>query len=92
MFDFFSRQGGKENCHNPELIGEPLKVEVNTTVPVEHLTALIVLGERNSSGAPEKFGVFGKNVNRIMFVSSKFSIVFYYSSISTVVHLALTMF
>ena len=55
-------QDATENCCYPELVGEPLKLEVNFTVPLEHLTELIVLGERMSSVAVHMFGVVGKNV------------------------------
>ena len=57
-----SMQDATENCHYPELIGEPLRLEVNFTFPLEHVTELIVLGDRMSSVAVDKFGVVGKNV------------------------------
>ena len=55
-------QDATENCHYPELVGEPLRLELNFTNPLENVTELIVLGERMSSVAVDKFGVFGKNV------------------------------
>ena len=57
-----SMQDATEKCHCPELIGEPLRLELNFTFLVEHVTELIVLEERMSSVAVEKFGVVGKNV------------------------------
>ena len=48
LFDLTSMQDATEHCHYPELIGEPLRLELN-------------LGERMSSVAVEKFGVVGKN-------------------------------
>ena len=51
-----------ENCHYPELVREPLRLELNFTNPLENVTELIVLGERMSSVAVDKFGVVGKNV------------------------------
>ena len=51
-----------ENCHSPELVGEPLRLELNFTFPLEHVFELIVLGERMSSVAVDKFGVVGKNI------------------------------
>ena len=62
VFDLTSMQEAAENCHYPELVGEPLRLELNSTNPLEHVTKLIVLGERMSSVAVDKFGVVGKNV------------------------------
>ena len=62
VFDLTSMQDATENCHHPELVGEPLKLELNFTFPLEHNTELIVLGERMSSVADGKFGVVGKNI------------------------------
>ena len=62
VFDLTSMQGATENCHYPELVGEPLRLELNFTRPLENVTELIVLSERMSSIAVDKFGVVGKNV------------------------------
>ena len=62
VFDLTSMQDATENCHYPELVGEPLRLELNFTNPLENVTELIVLGERMWSVAVEKFGVVGKNV------------------------------
>ena len=62
VFDLTSMQDATENCHYLEPIGEPLRLELNFTNPLEIVTELIVLGERMSSVAVEKFGVVGKNV------------------------------
>ena len=51
-----------ENCHCPELVGEPLRLELNFTYPPEYVTKLIVLGERMSSTVVDKFDVVGKNI------------------------------
>ena len=56
-----SMQDATENCRYPELVGEPLRLELNYTNPLENVTELIVLGERMSV-AVDKFGVVGKNV------------------------------
>ena len=61
-FDLTSMQDATENCHYPELVGESLRLELNFTFPLEHVTELIVLGERMSSVAVDKFGVVGKNI------------------------------
>ena len=55
-------QDATENCRYLELVGEPLRLELNFTQLLENFTELIVLGERMSSVAVDKFGVVGKNV------------------------------
>ena len=62
VFDLTSMQDATENCHYPELVGEPLRPELIFTHPLENVTELIVLDERMSSVAVDKFGVVGKNV------------------------------
>ena len=60
VFDLTSMQDATENCHYPELVGEPLRLELNFTHPLENVTELSVLGEPMSSVAVDKFGVLGK--------------------------------
>ena len=60
VFDLTSMQNATENYHYPELVEEPLRLELTFTFPLEHVTELIVLGERMSSVAVEKFGVVEK--------------------------------
>ena len=60
MFDLTSIQDATENCHYPELVGEPLSLVLNFTFPLEHVTGLIVLGDRMSSVAVDMFGFVGK--------------------------------
>ena len=60
IFGLTSTENATENCHYPELVGEPLRLELNFTFPQKHVTELIVLGERMSSVASDKFGVVGK--------------------------------
>ena len=62
VFDLTSMQDATEHCHYPELVGEPLRLELIFTNPLENFTELILLGERMSSVAVDKFGVVGKNV------------------------------
>ena len=65
-------QKATKNSHYPELVGEPLRLELNFTFPLEHVTELIVLGERMSSVAVDKFGVVGKkHLKWIIFLCSK---------------------
>ena len=54
-----SRQDDTENCRYPELVGGPLKLELNFAFPLEHVTELIVLRDRISSVAVDNFGVIG---------------------------------
>ena len=74
VFALTSMQYAIENCHYPELVGEPLKLKLNFTFPLEHVTELVLSGERISSVAVDKFGVVG-NLNWIMFLASKYSTV-----------------
>ena len=46
VFDLTSMQDATENCHYPELAGEPLRLELTFTNTLENVTELIVLGER----------------------------------------------
>ena len=62
VFDLTSMQDATENCHYPKIVGEPLRLELNFTHPLENVTELIVLGERMSSVAVDRFDVVGKNV------------------------------
>ena len=43
VFDLPSMQDATEICHYPELLGEPLRLELNFTFPLEQVTKLIVL-------------------------------------------------
>ena len=45
MLDLTSIQDATENFHYPEPVGEPLRLELNFTFPLEHVTEVIVLGE-----------------------------------------------
>ena len=38
VFHLTSMQDATENCHYPELVGEPLRLELNFTFPLEHVT------------------------------------------------------
>ena len=62
LFDLTSMQDASEKCFHPELVGEPLRLELNFTFPLEHVTELFVLGERKSLVANGKFGVVGMNI------------------------------
>ena len=62
VFDLTSMQDATEHCHYSELIGEPQRLELYFTSPLENVTEVIVLGERMSSVAVDRFGVAGKNL------------------------------
>ena len=55
VFDFTSMQDATETCHYPELVKEPLRLELNFNFPLEIVTELNVLGERKPSVAVDKF-------------------------------------
>ena len=68
VFKLTSMLDGTVKCNYPDSIGEPLRLELNFTFPLDHVTELIVSGERMSSVSLEKFGVVGKNcVNAYFF-------------------------
>ena len=84
VFDVTSMQDASENCHYHEFVGEPLRLELRFTDPLENVTELIVLGERMSSVAVDKFGVVGKNVYLwITLLCNKLSVVSLCSSFGT---------
>ena len=61
VFDLISVQVDSEYCHYPELLGEPLRLELYFSSPLENVTKVILIGERMSSVAVDKFGVVGEN-------------------------------
>ena len=63
LFDLTSMQDATGNCHYPELVGEPLRLQLNFTLPLEHFTELIVLGERMSLVSVDKVGVVVRNIS-----------------------------
>ena len=62
VFDSTSMQHGSQNYQYPQIFGEPLRLELNFTFPLQHAPELIVLGERMSSVANGKFGVVGQKI------------------------------
>ena len=46
VFDLTSMQDATENFHYPGLVGEPLRLELNFTFPLEHVTELMVFEPR----------------------------------------------
>ena len=63
VFDLTSMQDAIKDCHYPELVElEPLRLELNFTFPLDHVTKLIVLGVRMFLVAVDSFGVDGKNI------------------------------
>ena len=62
VLDLTSMKDATEHCHYPELIGEPLRLELYFSSTLANVTEVIVLGERMSSVAVDNFGVVGKNL------------------------------
>ena len=62
VFHLTSMQDVTDNCHYHELIGEPLRLELYFSSPLENVTDVFVLGERMSCVAVNKFGVVRKNL------------------------------
>ena len=86
-------QHATKNCRYPELVGEPLRLELNFTNPLENATELIVMGERMSSVAVDKFGLVGKNVKKwIILLCNNLSILSLSSNSSTSVDSPQIMF
>ena len=62
VFKLTWMQDATEHCHYLELVGEPLRLELNFNFALEHITGVIVLGERMSSVAVDKLDVVGRNI------------------------------
>ena len=62
VFDLTSMQDATEHCHYPELFGEPVRVQLYFSSLLENVTEIIVLGDRMSFVAVDKFGVVGKSL------------------------------
>ena len=93
VFDLTSMQDATENCLYPILVGEPLRLELNFTYPLENVTELIVFGERMSSVAVDKFGVVGRKVYKwIILLCNKLSILSFCSNSGTSVSSPQTKF
>ena len=62
VFDLISMQDATEYCNYPELIGEPLRLGLYYSSPLENVTDVFVLGERMSCVAVDNFGLVEKNL------------------------------
>ena len=60
VFDLTYMKDATEQCHYPELVGEPLRLELYFSSPPEIFTEVIVLGEHMSSVAVDKFSAVGR--------------------------------
>ena len=60
VFDMTSMQDVTKHCHYPEITGEPLRLDLCFSSPPENVTEVIVLEERMSFVAVDRFGVVGK--------------------------------
>ena len=94
LFDLTSMEDATENCHYSELVGETLRLELNFTFPLEHVTKHIVLCERMSLVAVDKFGVVGKKskldsislqqiINRILLLKYRYLGCFLFDHVPT---------
>ena len=63
VFDLTSMQDTTEHCHYPEILGEPLRLDLYFSSPLEIVTEVIVLDEPISSVSVDKFDVVGKNLS-----------------------------
>ena len=68
VFDLTSFQIATENCHNRELVGEPMRLETKFTFPLGQVTELIDLRERMSSVAVASL-VLSERISKIDSVS-----------------------
>ena len=55
-------RGATEKYHYPELVGEPLRLGLNFTFSLKHVTQFIVLGDQMSLVTVDKFGVDEKKI------------------------------
>ena len=62
VFGLMSMEGARKNCPFTDLVGEPLRLELNFTYSLEHVIETIVLGKRMSSVADDNFSVTGRNI------------------------------
>ena len=93
VFGLTLLQDATDNCHYPKLVGEPLRLELNLTFPLEHLSELIVLGWTKVLGSSSKLLCRWKEyLKRLLFLSRKDLIVFSYLSVGILVHFLMTIF
>ena len=62
VFDLPSMEDATKSWFYPELVGEPLRLTLNFSFPLRHVTELTVLGERKSLISSDMFGVVWKNI------------------------------
>ena len=63
VFELTSMEDDTENSHYLELVGEPLRLELSFTQPLEIVTELIVLGVRMSSVVVDNLVLLGRTRN-----------------------------
>ena len=62
MFDLTSMHYASENCQYSELVGEPLRPELNINFFLEHIIDFMVLGKQISLVKVGKFRLIGMNI------------------------------
>ena len=92
VFYLTSMQDATENCQYFNLIGEPLRLELNFTFPLEHVLNSLYWGNECLGLHLIILVLLEKYLKWILFLSSKYSIVSRYSNIGTLVHHPLTVF
>ena len=55
-------QDANEKTQYPEPVGDKLRLELSFTFPLEHVTEVIVLGDRMFWAAVNKFGIVEKSI------------------------------
>ena len=85
VFDLTSMQDATENCHYPELVVETLRLDLNFTFLLEHITGIILLGYECLRLQLISLVWLDKYLKCIMFPSSKQSTVSHYSNTGTLV-------
>ena len=89
VFDLTSMQDATEHCHHPKLIGEPLRLELYFSSPLENVTEVIVL---YVFCCRRQVWCCGKESLRwIRLPFNKFLIVYLCSSIGTLDHFPQTL-
>ena len=69
VFALASMKDATEKCHYPELVGEPLRLELNFTFPLEHV---LCIGRTNVIGCSwQVWCCWKKHLKWIMLLSSK---------------------
>ena len=92
MFNLTTMQAASENFRYPNLVGEPLRLELNFTFLLNTLLNSLYWGNERLWLQLTKMVLLQKYLNWIMCLSGNLLTVSHYSSIGTVIFFPLTMF